>query len=164
MATVLPPPSKRQKTAIAEKTQKQQDVEIVPSGLGSIRVQFSSQANGQPVGTPVSVPVADATIKNLELLLNTIQGNVRTQSSICSTFKKNSIRPDKVSFAWWSYPHHHCMQLRSLDSRPQPMTYPVDLRQPLKPFLVSCLSNSDWLVLVDIRRSPRDLVSMGFTD
>lgn len=44
------------------------------------------------------------------------------------------------------------------------MTYPVDLKQPLKPFLVSCLSISDWLVLVDIRKSPRDLVSMGFTD
>ncbi len=87
MATVLPPPSKRQKTAIAEKAQKQQDVEIVPSGLGSIRVQFSSQANGQPVGAPVSVPVADATVKNLELLLNTIQGNVCTLSFLFSMFK-----------------------------------------------------------------------------
>lgn len=77
MATVLPPPTKRQKTAIAEKAQKQQDVEVIPSGLGSIRVQFSSQANGQPVGAPVSMPVADATVKNLELLLNTLQGNVR---------------------------------------------------------------------------------------
>jgi len=78
MATALPPPSKRQKTAIAEKAQKQQDVDSIPSGLGSIRVQFSSQANGQPVGAPVSVPVADTTVKNLELLLNTIQGNVCT--------------------------------------------------------------------------------------
>lgn len=87
MATVLPPPSKRQKTAIAEKAQKQQDVEIIPSGLGSIRVQFSSQGNGRPVGAPVSVPVADATVNNLELLLNTIQGNVRTLSFLFSTFK-----------------------------------------------------------------------------
>lgn len=78
MATVLPPPSKRQKTEQHTKAREQQDIDSIPSDLGNIRVQFSSQANGQPIGAPVSVPVADATINNLELLLNTLQGNVRT--------------------------------------------------------------------------------------
>lgn len=75
MATVPPPPSKRQKTAEAEKAREQQSVESIPEGLGSIRVQFSNQSNGENVGAPVSVPVTDATVKNLELLLNTLQGN-----------------------------------------------------------------------------------------
>ena len=83
MATILPPPSKRQKTAVAEKAREQQNVENIPDGLGSIRVHFSNQANGQSVGTPVSVPVADATVKNLELLLNTLQGNVCTSHLFC---------------------------------------------------------------------------------
>ena len=75
MATV-PPPSKRQKTAVAEQAREQQSVDSIPSNLGSIRVQFVDQSNGQSVGPPVSVPVADATVKNLELLLNTLQQNV----------------------------------------------------------------------------------------
>ncbi|KAI9876938.1 MAG: hypothetical protein M1830_005246 [Pleopsidium flavum] len=74
MATVLPPPSKRVKTAAADKAREQQDVE---EDLGSVRVQFFDQATGKPTGAPVSIPVVDATVKNLELLLNTLQGNVR---------------------------------------------------------------------------------------
>ena len=77
MATVLPPPTKRQKTAVAEKSREQQAVESIPNSLGSIRVQFVDQSNGQSIGAPISVPVVDATVKNLELLLNTLQGNVR---------------------------------------------------------------------------------------
>ena len=80
MATLLPPPSKRQKIAVEEKARAQQEVETIPSGLGSIRVQFSNQTNGQPIGAPISVPVANATVKNLELLLNTLEGNVGTPS------------------------------------------------------------------------------------
>ena len=76
MATVPPPPSKRQKTAAAEKAREQQSVGNIPEGLGSIRVQFSNESNGEHVGAPVSVPVISATVKNLELLLNTLQGNV----------------------------------------------------------------------------------------
>ncbi|KAA6411877.1 MAG: WD repeat protein [Lasallia pustulata] len=75
MATVLPPPSKRQRTAVAERTRAQQDIGAIPDNLGSIRVQFFDQATGQSTGAPVSVPVVDATVKNLELLLNTLQGN-----------------------------------------------------------------------------------------
>lgn len=83
MATTVPPPSKRQRTAIAEKAREQQDVDTIPDNLGSIRVQFLDQASGKSAGPPVSVPVRDATVKNLELLLNTLQRNVgvpRTRS------------------------------------------------------------------------------------
>ena len=76
MATTLPPPNNRQRVAIAEKAQAEQDAQSIPNGLGSIRVQFVDQATGKSAGAPVSVPVADATVKNLELLLNTLQRNV----------------------------------------------------------------------------------------
>lgn len=77
MATVLPPPSKRQKVAAAEKSRLQQDiVPTIPTDLGSIRVQFFDQATGKSTGPAVTVPVADASVKNLETLLNTLQGNV----------------------------------------------------------------------------------------
>ncbi|KAL8811298.1 MAG: hypothetical protein Q9200_001909 [Gallowayella weberi] len=75
MATVLPPPSKRQRTAIAEKAHEQQIVDSIPNDLGSVRVHFFDQSTGQATGAPVAIPVADATVKNLELLLNTLQGN-----------------------------------------------------------------------------------------
>lgn len=83
MATTLPPASKRQRTAVAELARAQQDVDTIPSNLGSIRVQFLDQATSKSAGPPVSVPVQDATVKNLELLLNTLQRNVgisRTRS------------------------------------------------------------------------------------
>ena len=76
MATVVPPPSKRRRVAEAEKAREQQEIDTIPDDLGSIRVQFIDQATGQAAGAPVSIPVADATVKNLELLLNTLQSNV----------------------------------------------------------------------------------------
>lgn len=76
MATLLPPPSKRQKLAQAEKAREQQEIDSIPTDLGSVRVQFYDQATGNATGPAVSVPVADANIKNLETLLNTLQGNV----------------------------------------------------------------------------------------
>lgn len=88
MATTLPPPSKRQRTAVAELASAQQEADSIPENLGSIRVQFLDQATGESAGPPVSVPVRDATVKNLELLLNTLQRNVgvsRTRS--CSPQK-----------------------------------------------------------------------------
>ncbi|RDL36910.1 WD40 repeat-like protein [Venustampulla echinocandica] len=76
MATVLPPPSKRQRTDAAERSRQQQDIEQVPSDAGSLRLQFFDETTGLPIGDgPVLVPVADATPKNLELLLNTLQGH-----------------------------------------------------------------------------------------
>ena len=77
MATVLPPPSKRQRLEISEKARQQQEITSIPQNLGSIRVQFVDQSNGAVTGPAVAVPVADATVKNLETLLNTLQGHVR---------------------------------------------------------------------------------------
>ncbi|KAL9124374.1 MAG: hypothetical protein Q9217_006293 [Psora testacea] len=76
MATIPPPPSKRQKIAVTEKLQAQKDANVIPDDLGSVRVQFVDQSTSKPAGAPVSIPVADATVKNLELLLNTLQRNV----------------------------------------------------------------------------------------
>lgn len=76
MATVIPPPNKKQRTLVAEKTREQQEIDRIPENFGSVRVQFLDQATGQQTGGQVSIPVADATVKNLELLLNTLQGNV----------------------------------------------------------------------------------------
>lgn len=76
MATLVPPPSKRQKLETAEKARLQQEIESIPDNLGSVRVQFFDQATGSVTGPAVSVPVAYANVKNLETLLNTLQGNV----------------------------------------------------------------------------------------
>ncbi|KAG8525335.1 uncharacterized protein KY384_008979 [Bacidia gigantensis] len=75
MATSLPPPSKRQKIVIAEKEQATKEASAIPENLGSVRVQFVDQATGHATGAPISVPVASATVKNLELLLNTVKGH-----------------------------------------------------------------------------------------
>jgi ribosome assembly protein 4 len=88
MSTVLPPPSKRQRTDAAEKARLQQDIEEIPSDAGSLRLQFYDETTGLPIGSgPVLVPVADAIPKNLELLLNTLQGHVRTHFLSSSGFK-----------------------------------------------------------------------------
>ena len=76
MATVLPPPSKRQKVEAPNPAQKDQ----IPTNLGDVRIQFVDRASGNPNGAPVSVPIKDATVRNLELLVNSLLGNVRGQS------------------------------------------------------------------------------------
>jgi hypothetical protein len=79
MATVLPPPSKRQRLETLERSREQQDINTVPYA-GSLRIQFFDETTGLPIGKgPVLVPVADATPKNLELLLNTLQDHVSTK-------------------------------------------------------------------------------------
>ncbi|KAH8803105.1 quinon protein alcohol dehydrogenase-like superfamily [Xylogone sp. PMI_703] len=76
MATVLPPPSKRQRTEAAERARTQHTVTEVPADAGSIRIQFYDEVTGKPMGdAPVLVPLAEATPKNLNLLLNTLLGN-----------------------------------------------------------------------------------------
>jgi ribosome assembly protein 4 len=75
MATVLPPPSKRQKVEAIERARQQQDIPSVPNNLGSVRVQFTDQRTGEPTGGPILVSIADASVKNLELLLNSLRGN-----------------------------------------------------------------------------------------
>lgn len=75
MATILPPPSKRQKIAAVEKAERQTEEARIPEGLGSIRIQFVDQSTGKSAGPAVSVDVRQATVKNLESLLNVIQEN-----------------------------------------------------------------------------------------
>ncbi|KAF2405476.1 WD40 repeat-like protein [Trichodelitschia bisporula] len=72
MATVVPPPSKRQKREAAEHASRQQELEVVPEG--SIRVQFVDRANNEPRGPAVSVPLSQAHVKNLGILLNSLLG------------------------------------------------------------------------------------------
>ncbi|KAH8602973.1 quinon protein alcohol dehydrogenase-like superfamily [Bisporella sp. PMI_857] len=80
MATVVPPPSKRQKTEAANRAREQQDIEVIPSDAGTLRLQFYDETTGLPIGDgPVLVPVADATPKNLELLLNALQGHDKSE-------------------------------------------------------------------------------------
>ncbi len=76
MATILPPPSKRQKRETLERSIEQQDVGNGPSGAGSLRLQFIDEMTGLPITKgPVVVAVKDATPKNLELLVNKLQGH-----------------------------------------------------------------------------------------
>lgn len=87
MSTVLPPPSKRQRTDAAEKARVQQDLEEVPADAGSLRLQFYDETTGLPIGQgPVLVPVADATPKNLELLVNALLGHVSVNSILLLFF------------------------------------------------------------------------------
>ncbi|CAD6504585.1 BgTH12-00093 [Blumeria graminis f. sp. triticale] len=75
MATVLPPLSKRQKTEASDKAREQQVLDEIPKNAGSVRIQFFDEITGLPVGVPTQVSVADASPKNLELLLNNLQAN-----------------------------------------------------------------------------------------
>ena len=78
MATILPPPSKRQRLEASERSREQTNLDSgIPPDAGSLRILFFDETTGLPIGHgPVLVPVVDANPKNLELLLNTLQGNV----------------------------------------------------------------------------------------
>jgi hypothetical protein len=81
MATVLPPPTKRQRVEASEKVRVQAEANEIPNGLGSVRVQFVDQSTGSAAGPAVAVSIENTTVKNLETLLNSIQGNVGSLSS-----------------------------------------------------------------------------------
>lgn len=70
MATIPPPPSKKQKIAAEVSKTREIEANAVPSGLGSVRVQFVDQASGKVTGAPVALPVAQANVKNLERVVN----------------------------------------------------------------------------------------------
>lgn len=80
MATLVPPPSKRQKISAIEKAERQAEDARIPDGLGSIRVQFVDQSTGKSAGPAVAISVQQATVKNLESLLNNLQAKVGTKS------------------------------------------------------------------------------------
>lgn len=71
MATVIPPPSKRQRIEFAAYSSLEVQSPLPPTG--SIRIRFHDQAANKSLSeSSVIVPLADATIKNLELLLNSL--------------------------------------------------------------------------------------------
>jgi ribosome assembly protein 4 len=77
MATVVPPPSKRQKRDELERSKVQQDVTIAASGPpGSFKARFLD-GDGKQMADVIEVPLADASEKNLSLLLNTLLARVR---------------------------------------------------------------------------------------
>ncbi|KAF1982315.1 WD repeat protein [Aulographum hederae CBS 113979] len=72
MATVVPPPSKRQKTAAAAITREQQQPQAKPQG--DVRLHFVDPATGRSIGPPIVVPLARANTRNLNILVNSLQG------------------------------------------------------------------------------------------
>lgn len=73
MATVLPPPSKRQKTASAARAREQ----VLPPSAppeGLQRIQFQDADTGSAHGPVVTVSLSDLTPKNLSALLNSLLG------------------------------------------------------------------------------------------
>ncbi|KAM0487048.1 hypothetical protein ACHAPX_000316 [Trichoderma viride] len=79
MATVLPPPSKRQKRENLERTQIQQDASAVAAGpAGSFKARFLD-SEGKQMADVIEVPLADASEKNLSLLLNTLLAREREE-------------------------------------------------------------------------------------
>lgn len=72
MATVLPPPSKRQRREEIERTTHQADVTpFLPSDNGSFKARFID-ADGAQLADAIEIPLADASEKNVSLLLNTL--------------------------------------------------------------------------------------------
>jgi hypothetical protein len=98
MATVLPPPSKRQRLETSEKTRIKAEADEIPEGLGSVRVQFIDQSTGKGTGPTVAVSVTNATVMNLETLLNSIQGNVGNRVSCRNSSGLNATRTRMKEF------------------------------------------------------------------
>lgn len=74
MATVIPPPSKRQKTAAAARAREQvSPPRATPEGVQ--RIQFRDADTGAAQGPVVSVSLVDLSPKNLSLLLNNLLGH-----------------------------------------------------------------------------------------
>ena len=82
MATLPPPPSKRQKLTAAASRAAEEEAQRIPDGLGNVRVQFVDAGSGKAAGVPVSVPVQQATARNLEALVNEIARSVCTSLSV----------------------------------------------------------------------------------
>ncbi|KAI1873060.1 uncharacterized protein JN550_003313 [Neoarthrinium moseri] len=76
MATILPPPSKRQRREALERTQLQADVTPAPIEAGSFKARFVDSDSNQ-LAEVVEIPLADANEKNISILLNTLLGHDR---------------------------------------------------------------------------------------
>lgn len=69
MATLIPPPSKKQK----KEAQKVQDVAVIPNDLPNILIKFEASDTGESIGGSIRVP-GGITEKQLEELLNQLHG------------------------------------------------------------------------------------------
>ncbi|KAI2640347.1 YVTN repeat-like/Quino protein amine dehydrogenase [Hypomontagnella submonticulosa] len=78
MATIAPPPSKRQRREALERTQTQQDVTPSVIEAGSFKARFIDN-DGNQLAETIEVPLGDATEKNVSLLLNTLLGREREE-------------------------------------------------------------------------------------
>ena len=82
MATVLPPPPKRQRREEIERTQVQQDVSpLLATDLGSFKANFVD-SDGNQMTDVIEIKFADATEKNVSMLLNTLLGRVCDEASL----------------------------------------------------------------------------------
>jgi ribosome assembly protein 4 len=80
MATVVPPPSKRRKLVASELARIQKIPDEVPEG--SIRIRFIDRSTNEPLGPVVSVPLQHSSVKNLEILANSLRGAEDTADRI----------------------------------------------------------------------------------
>lgn len=71
MATVIPPPSKKQKKA----AQQVREVDLIPADLPNVLVKFQASDTGEAVGGSIRVP-GGITELSLEQLLNQLQGEL----------------------------------------------------------------------------------------
>ncbi|KAK4183125.1 WD40-repeat-containing domain protein [Podospora australis] len=79
MATVAPPPSKRQKREVIERTTTQQDVApLLATDLGSFKANFVD-SDGKQMADVIEINFADASEKNISTLLNTLLGRDREE-------------------------------------------------------------------------------------
>ena len=69
MATIIPPPSKKQKKA----AQKPREVDLIPTNLPNVSIRFQAIDTGDNVGGSLRVP-GNITEKQLEELLNQLNG------------------------------------------------------------------------------------------
>mmetsp|Transcript_6083 Transcript_6083/g.7652 ORF Transcript_6083/g.7652 Transcript_6083/m.7652 type:complete len:101 (+) Transcript_6083:35-337(+) len=65
MATVIPPPSKKQK----KEAQQVREVDLVPEDLPNVLIKFQASDTGESIGGSIRVP-GGITEKQLEQLLN----------------------------------------------------------------------------------------------
>ncbi|KAH6675362.1 WD repeat-containing protein [Plectosphaerella plurivora] len=99
MSTVLPPPSKRQKREFLEKTQTQSDVAAIVLGEdGSFKARFVD-SDGNQLTEAIEVPLAEASEKNISLLLNTMLGKDR-EDFLPYRFRINIPNSDVIVDTW----------------------------------------------------------------
>lgn len=90
MATLIPPPSKKQR----KEAQNVRDVDIIPDNLPNVLIKFQASDTGDSVGGSIRVP-GGITEKQLEDLLNNLRGE--TEEPVPYTFALLNNDGDKTS-------------------------------------------------------------------